>query len=432
MKSILCSLFAIALAATAADKRANWPQWRGPNGDGSAPGEKAPTTWSDSKNLKWKLKLPGSGASSPIVWNDRVYITSYSGYGAGRGGGNSRDLKRHVVCADAKNGKLVWKKEFAPTAAVSQYGGMGVPEHGYASGTPATDGKALFIFFGTSGVLALDLSGKQLWQTDVGKDSSRKRWGSATSPILHGDHVFINALQEGHKIFALHKKTGKEVWSWGPERFDYYQDTYGNPAVVKTATGTELVLAVNYQVWAFDAVKGGIKWYADTNVGGSNVSPSILATGERLFAFGGHRPSTGMALRAGGKDDVSKTHIDWTSSRSPYIPSPVHHAGHIYWMDRAGYAICLNAKTGKEVYRERLESTGRAPQFYASPVLVDGKIISVSRNAGAFVIEAKPKFKQLAQNVIATDRTVFNGSPAVSRGRLFFRSDTHLYCVGAK
>lgn len=139
-----------------------------------------------------------------------------------------------------------------------------------------------------------------------------------------------------------------------------------------------------------------------------------------------------MALRAGGKDDVSKTHIDWTSSRSPYIPSPVHHAGHIYWMDRAGYAICLNAKTGKEVYRERLESTGRAPQFYASPVLVDGKIISVSRNAGAFVIEAKPKFKQLAQNVIATDRTVFNGSPAVSRGRLFFRSDTHLYCVGAK
>ncbi len=110
MKSILCSLFAIALAATAADKSANWPQWRGPNGDGSAPGETAPTTWSDSKNLKWKLKLPGSGASSPIVWNDRVYITSYSGYGAGRGGGNSRDLKRHVVCADAKTGKLWFGK----------------------------------------------------------------------------------------------------------------------------------------------------------------------------------------------------------------------------------------------------------------------------------------------------------------------------------
>ena len=135
-------------------------------------------------------------------------------------------------------------------------------------------------------------------------------------------------------------------------------------------------------------------------------------------------------MRAGGKDDVSKTHLDWASSRSPYVPSPVHHAGHLYWMDRSGYAICLSAKTGKEVFRERLKSTGRAAQFYASPVLVDGKVISVSRNAGAFVIEAKPKFNQLTQNIFASDRSVFNASPAIANGRIFLRSDTHLYCVG--
>jgi len=425
MKNIILPLFAFTFATFAAD---NWPQWRGPNGDGIAAGEKVPATWSDTKNLKWKLKLPGAGASSPVVWGDRVFLTCYSGYGTG-GDGSTRDLMRHVVCVDAKSGKKIWQKDFASTVEVDRYGGMGVPEHGYATGTPATDGKSVFVFFGSSGLLALDLAGKKLWQTDVGKNTSRKRWGSAASPVVHGDFVYLNALREGHKIFALNKATGKVAWSWGPNQYDFYQDTYGNPALVKTESGTELVLAVNYQVWAFDAAKGGIKWFADTDVGGSNISPSILAAGGRLFAFGG-RPASGAALRAGGKDDVSKTHLDWASSRSPYVPSPVHHAGHLYWMDRSGYAICLSAKTGKEVFRERLKSTGRAAQFYASPVLVDGKVISVSRNAGAFVIEAKPKFNQLTQNIFASDRSVFNASPAIANGRIFLRSDTHLYCVG--
>jgi hypothetical protein len=139
---------------------------------------------------------------------------------------------------------------------------------------------------------------------------------------------------------------------------------------------------------------------------------------------------SGIALKLGGKDDVSESKKLWTSTRAPYVASPVHHAGHLYWMDRSGYAVCIDAKTGKEVYRERLQSTRGIPKFYASPILVDGKIISVSRNAGAFVVEAKPKFKQLAQNNFATDRSVFNASPAISNGRLFLRSDTHLYRVG--
>ena len=142
--------------------------------------------------------------------------------------------------------------------------------------------------------------------------------------------------------------------------------------------------------------------------------------------------SAGTAIRAGGKDNVSEANIVWTSNRSPYIASPVYHEGHIYWMDRNGYALCINAKTGKEVYRERLKSSSRTPKFYASPVLVDGKVISISRNAGAFVLEAKPKFKQLAQNTLASDRSVFNASPAVSNNRLFLRSDTHLYCIAGE
>ena len=433
MRKILSALIIIPFAVAAAEKTTNWPQWRGPTGHGLAPGESTPTTWSETKNLKWKLALPGAGSSSPIVWNDRAYLTCYSGYGTGDNFRDSSKLMRHIVCVNAKTGQLIWKKDLKPTHPVNRFGGLGLPEHGYSSGTPATDGESLFVCFGSSGVIAFDMEGKQLWRTDIGADSNFKRWGSATSPILYKNLVFINAMQEGHKIMALDKKTGRKVWSWGPDNYDYYHNTYGNPAIVETKTGTELVLAVNHEIWAFNPLKGSIKWYAKTVVGISNVSPSILAHGEMLFAFGGnHGNSAGTAIRAGGKDNVSKANIAWTSKRSPYIASPVYHKEHIYWMDRNGYALCINAKTGKEVYRERLKSSSRIPKFYASPVVVDGKIISVSRNAGAFVLEAKPKFKQLAQNIFESDRSVFNASPAISNNRLFLRSDTHLYCVAGE
>ena len=434
MKKFLFPLIAATFTLAAAEKPANWPQWRGPNGDGSAPNEKAPITWSETKNLKWKLKLPGYGASSPIVWNDRVYLTCYSGYGTGRRGRSPSSLMRHLVCVDAKTGKSIWQKELKPTKSEDNYSGMGVPEHGYATSTPATDGNAIYVFLAKSGMAAFDLEGKIIWQTSVGSYSSRKRWGSSSSPIIHGDLVYINALQEGHKIYALNKSNGKIAWQWGPSAADSYQDTYGTPTLVKAKDKTELVLAVPGEIWSLDTKKGDITWYAYTNVGagrGGNVSPSAITGGGALYAFGG-RPQSGAAVKLGGKGEVKESDQLWTSRNSPYVASPVYHVGHLYWMDRSGYAVCLNAKTGKETYRERLQSTGRAPQFYASPVVVEGKIISVSRNAGTFVLEAKPKFNQLAQNTFRSDSSVFNASPAVSSGRLFLRSDTHLYCVADK
>lgn len=433
MKKFLIPLFIVSLTSIAAEKSANWPQWRGPNGDGTAPGEKAPTTWSETKNLKWKLKLPGYGASSPIVWNDRVYLTCYSGYGAGSRGGSSSSLMRHLVCIDAKTGKPVWQKELKPTKSEDRYSGMGVPEHGYATSTPATDGKAIYVFLAKSGMAAFDLKGKKLWQTSVGSSSSSKRWGSSSSPIIHGDLVFINALQEGRKIFALNKADGKTAWQWGPDAYSSYQDTYGTPSLVKAKNGVELVLAVPGEIWSFDAKKGNITWYAYTNVGAGrgNVSPSAITGGDALYVFGG-RPGSGLAVKLGGKGEVKESAKLWTSRNSPYVATPVYHEGYLYWMDRSGYAICLNASTGREAFRERLKSSGRTPKFYASPVVVAGKIISVSRNAGAFVLEAKPKFKQLAQNTFASDRSVFNASPAVSNNRLFLRSDTHLYCIAGE
>ncbi len=436
MKKFLFPLIAVTFSLAAAEKTVNWPQWRGPNGDGSAPNEKAPTTWSETKNLKWKLKLPGYGASSPIVWNDRVYLTCYSGYGAGRRGGSPSGLMRHLVCVDAKTGKSVWQKELKPTKSEDYYSGMGVPEHGYATSTPATDGKAIYVFLAKSGMAAFDMKGKKLWQTSVGTNPSRKRWGSSSSPIIHGDLVFINALQEGHKIFSLNKADGKIAWQWGPdaEYSSQYQDAYGTPALIKAKDKTELVLAVPGEIWSFDAKKGNITWYTYTNVGSGrgNVSPSTITGGNALYVFGG-RPGSGVAVKLGGKGEVKESSQLWTSRISPYVATPVYHEGHLYWMDRSGYAVCLNASTGREAFRERLKNSGRStPKFYASPVVVDGKIISISRNAGAFVLEAKPKFKQLAQNTFASDRSVFNASPAVSNNRLFLRSDTYLYCVAGE
>jgi outer membrane protein assembly factor BamB len=433
MKHLLLIALLAALNASAAQKISNWPQWRGPNGDGTTLVDKAPTTWSETKNLKWKLKLPGYGASSPILWNERIYLTCYTGYGAGNRGGSPTNMMRHLVCVDAKTGKTVWQKELKPTKSEDSYSGMGVPEHGYATSTPATDGKAIYIFLAKSGMAAFDLKGKKLWQTSVGTNSSRKRWGSSSSPIIHGDLVFINALQEGNKIFALNKADGKIAWQWGPSAADSYQDTYGTPTLVKAKDKTELVLAVPGEIWSFDTKKGDIAWYTYTNVGAGrgNVSPSTITGGDALYVFGG-RPGSGVAIKLGGKGEVKESSQLWTSRSSPYVASPVYHEDHLYWMDRSGYAVCLNASTGREAFRERLKSSSRTPQFYASPIVVDGKIISVSRNAGTFVLEAKPKFKQLAQNIFESDRSVFNASPAISNNRLFLRSDTHLYCVAGE
>ena len=427
---LLPSLLAWGLVITGDAAPKNWPQWRGPNGDGITQNESVPTNWGESKNLKWKLKLPGPGASSPIIWGNQLFLTCYSGYGVSKANGDLRSLMRHVVCVDTKTGKIQWQKDIKAQGNEDQYGGMGVPEHGYATATPATDGKAVYVYLGKTGLIAFDLNGREIWRAATGIDSSRKRWGASASPVLYEGKVFLNDLLRGHQMLALNKTNGKVAWKWSPSDIGGYQDSYATPTLVRSGDRNDLVLAVSREIWAFDPEKGGVNWYAYTDVGGSNVSPSVIAGNGALYAFGGYPRQSGVALKIGGKGDISESHKLWTATRSPYVPSPLYYENHLYWMDRSGYAVCLNAKTGQEVFRERLTSRNRTPKFYASPVFVNGKVISISRNAGAFIIEAKPKFKQLAQNEFAGDRSVFNASPAVANNRLYLRSDTHLYCIG--
>ena len=426
-----CVALLLVMSLIGSLSAADWPCFRGPDGSGVSSDTAVPTTWSDSENLKWKTPLPGPGASSPIVYGDRVLLTCYSGYGAERGSaGNIGDLKRHLVCVNRADGQVVWSKSVDAVQPEDPYSGMGVPQHGYASNTPVTDGEEVFVFFGKSGVLAFDFAGKQLWKADVGRQSSDRRWGSAASLLLYKDTVIVNASEESRAIYALDKQTGREVWK---AQANTLEMAYNTPVILQTPEGeNELVVAVPNEVWSLNPDTGKLNWYAEADLDG-NVAPSAVTADGIVYAIGGYRSWATVAVRGGGKGDVTRSHVLWTSSNSSYIPSPVLFEGNLYWVSDQGIANCLNAETGKEVYRERLSgvpSTGRMGKpFYASAVVAGRRIYAVSRTGGTFVLAAKPKLEQLAHNRFESDDSNFNASPAVSDGQMFLRSDRFLYCI---
>jgi len=433
----VCVTLIFVMTIAAPLQGADWPQFRGPGGKGVSDDTTIPTTWSETENLQWKLELPGRGSSSPVVAGDRVYVTCYSGYGMdSRSPGNMRDLKRHLVCVDRATGKIAWEKVVPSAVSESDYRGY-LREHGYASSTPATDGKSVFVLFGKTGVLAFEAkTGKKLWQVNVGRQSNSKRWGSAASPILYKDTVIVSAAEEGRAIFAFDKATGKQVWKAPADSLEL---AFGTPTLVDVGGKTELVLGVPGEVWGMNPDTGKLQWYAETAIGG-NVTPSVTAMNGTVFVTGGYPRMGSAAIRAGrGKDgnkDVTGTNTVWTSSDASYVATPLVHDGHLYWLDDRGTAWCLDARTGRQVYKQRLKNTvpgsGSKRVCYASPILAGGKIYVVSRAGGTYVFDAAPKFKQIAVNRFASDKSDFNATPAISNGQMFIRSNSVLYCIAKR
>lgn len=422
---------AVALAGLTGTAMAeDWAGFRGPAGAGISRDAAIPLEWGESKNLRWKAALPGPGASSPIVVGSRVFVTAYSGYGADRQNpGTPQQLQRHLVCLSRTDGKVLWSRGVAAALPEDPYTGY-ITEHGYASSTPVSDGERVYVFFGKTGVLAFDMEGKQLWHTRVGSASSNRRWGSAASPLLHKNLVIVNAADEGRALVALDSKTGKEVWKAEGGASEL---AYGTPTLVELPGGRkELMLGVPGEVWGFDPDAGKLRWYASIPMRG-NICPTLVAAGDVVFVTGGFPTGGCVAIRAGGKDDVTATRILWSSRYTSYVPTPVAFGGHLYWVNEKGEAHCLKADTGELVYQERLaaQGDGSRPKLYASAVVVGDRVIAVSRQHGTFVLAAKPQFQQLAQNRLAGDDSVFNGTPAVSEGQLFLRSDRFLYCIQA-
>jgi outer membrane protein assembly factor BamB len=372
-----------------------------------------PLTWSADENVLWKTALPGYGSSSPIALGDKIYVTCYSGYGMDRQSqGNMADLTLHVVCVSEASGQIVWDRRIAPELPESER----VREHGYAAPTPVTDGEHLFVFFGKSGVFTLDLDGKQVWQADVG--SSTHGWGCGTSPVLYKNLVIVNASVESGSLVALDKRSGKEAWRAGGMR-----SSWNTPHLVELPGGKqELAVSVKGSILGFDPETGKQIWSCRGIQ--DYVCPSIVSERGILYALGG-RSSRAIAVRAGGRGDVTETHRLWEAKVGANVCSPVIHDGHLYWVsDRNQVAYCLRIDDGSVVYKERF-----GPQPYASPLLADGKIYVVTRRGGTFVLPAKPKFEKLAHNEIG-DGSVFNASPIVAGGNLILRSDRYLYSIG--
>jgi outer membrane protein assembly factor BamB len=411
--SLCC--FTLALGAFAED----WPNFRGPKISNISPEKGLPLKWRDKENIVWKTKLPGWGGSSPITVGERIFVTCYSGYGTGKGG-NQEKLQRHLVCIDRKKGEILWQKDIKAKLPETPYQGAYITKHGYASSTPASDGKQVYVFFGKSGLFAFDFEGNQVWQADAGTGTDS--WGSGSSPILYKDLVIINASAESGLLLAFNKKSGDKVW-----QASGMKKSWTTPVLADVQDRQELVISVRGSLLGFDPDKGKQLWNCD----GINdyVCSTVVAKDGIVYAIGG-RQGRSLAVRAGGKGDVTATHVLWRQKVGSNVGSPVLYNEHLYWThEQNGAVYCLKASSGDIVNQKRLSGSGL---IYASVVVADGKLYIVSREEGTYVLSADPKLTQLAHNVISSDSSVFNGSPVFSNGRLLLRSNQYLYCIGKK
>lgn len=460
----ICAFLAI-IAAVSNSSSGDWDRFRGPNGSGvSSDAKNLPVEFSESKNLKWKAELPGPGSSSPIIIGNRVFVSCWSGYGMSRENvGDIKALKLHLICFDRSNGKVLWNQTIDPYYPEEEYRGM-FAEHGYASHTPVSDGQSVYVYFGKSGIHAFDMDGNKLWNKQIGTGSDRRGWGSASSPILYKDLVIVTAPAESQAIVALKKKTGEQVWK---QVADGFAGTWGTPILVEIdKSRTDLVLGVPYEIWALNPDNGKLRWFCEATQDDSYCS-SVIANGDTIYAVEG-RGGGSFAIKAGGKDDVTKTNILWSGSGRNRIGSPVTQDGMLYFVSNK-IVNCIDSKTGKEIYQARLtpkaasngapdsppsaesesrprggfgggggfggpgrggRGGGMGGQDYSSPVLGDGKMYYVSRNGDIFVIRPGSTFEQLAVNRLTNQPEDFSATPAISGNEIFVRSSKTLYCVG--
>ncbi len=457
-RKLICLGLLACCCLMVSDAEADWLRFRGPNGSGISDDSAAtPVKWDSKKNVKWKVKLPGAGVSSPIVVGDRVFVTCYSGYGMDRQNpGNIDDLTRHLVCVDRVRGKILWNKSVKAAQPEDPYSGIGVVAHGYASHTPVSDGENVYVFFGKSGAIAFDMEGNQLWQKSAGSGSDDKRWGSSSSPILHDDIVIITAAAESRALLGLKKKTGEEVWR---QETDGLTDVWGTPLLVKVGDRTDLVIGVPYEFWGLNPDTGKLRWYSDA-MDTDTYNSSVVEANGVIYGIEG-RGGGSAAIKAGGKGDVTKANTVWTGNDSARFGSPLVLDGRIYYFAN-GVATCISADDGSSIFKGRLPGaasserptgdrpssdrpsgdrpsrSGRGGRFggghgamdYASPVAADGKIYYVKSDGTTMVLNASDKFELLSANQITTDKENFGGTPAISGGQLFLRSDKNLYCIG--
>ena len=431
----IATSFVVSLAAAAS--AGNWPQWRGPDGSGISTEKNLPSQWSPTKNIKWKTPIEGRGHSSPIVWENKIFVTTaiegaeVPGAKAAKHLIDNKDFvhpdsvganRKHtfkVVALNRDNGKILWE-------TVAWEGTPYDDRHrksSYAASTPATDGKLVYAYFGSEGLYAYDFNGKLAWKADVGK-LANLGMGTATSPILFENVVIVQADEDnGEKSFivAYDKTTGKEVWKT-PRKV---QISWSTPLLARSAKRTELIASGTESIIAYDPATGKELW---THKGvESNAIPSPVANNEMVYLVAGYPAKIAMAIRLGQSGDLTGTpNVPWQYTKgTAYVPSPILYGDYLYLTTDRGILTCIDAKTGTVVYEG-----GRIPipaTFTASPVAFDGKILLTSEDGDTFMVKAGPKHEIIGTNSIG--EPVY-ASPAIADGRIYIRGEKNIYCIG--
>jgi len=430
----LMMLILTAAAAAAAD---NWPGFRGPGSLGVAEDPNLPDTWSTTENVTWKTDIPGAGWSSPAVWGDNIFLTSVIGSAESEKpkkglyfGGERKaptDIHRWMVyCVDFKTGKIRWEREVKKGPPESSHH----LKNTYASETPVTDGERVYAYFGNVGVFCFDMSGKQLWSKTWGPFQTRYGWGTAASPVLHKDRLYIvNDNEQQSFIVALNKKTGDEVWR--VERKE--GSNWATPYIWENEIRTEIITPGTGRVRSYD-LNGKLLW----EFGGmsSIAIPTPFSRHGLVYIASGyigdqHRPV--YAIKPGAAGDISlkpgetsNKYIAWYLPQAgPYNPSPLVYGDYYYTLYDRGFFTCHDAKTGNEVYpRVRIDPGVNA--FTSSPWAYNGKIFCLSEDGDTFVIKAGPEFKLLGKNSLDE---MCMATPAIVRGSLIVRTASKLYRI---
>ena len=404
----------------------DWPRFRGVNGQGIS-SKAVPTQWSEDKNIKWRCKLPGPGSSSPVIYRNKIFITSFSGVSTGDQ--DPSKLVRHIVCVDKEKGTIIWKDTVKATQPEDPYSGFLV-EHGYASNTPLIDSGRLFVYLGKSGIHCYRLDGKKLWKKSLGTGSTRRKWGSAASPIIYRNTLIVSAAEESLTLYGLNPENGDQKWK---SQADSLEMAYATPVLMNLSPERDdLILPVPGELWGMNPETGKLRWFTETNITG-NVSPSPVLGNGTVYIFGGYPSLRRSAIKVDGKKGELKEEATiWEDNQSSYVPTPVYVNNRLYWASDTGYACCVDAKSGDMLFRERLDARGkgsRGKPFYAGAILAGDKIYAVSRWGGTFVFNADEEFKLISHNKISSDDSQFHGTPALSNGEIFLRSDKYLYCI---
>ena len=408
---ITCLSFANAFAD-------NWPQWRGPSMNGVSEEKNLPVRWSTEENVAWKLALPSLSGSTPIIWGERVFLNVADGD------------ELSLWCVDRKGGSVLWKRRLGG-------GNTKMRKHNMSSPSPVTDGKSVFVMTGTGVLKGFDFGGREQWARDIQKDYGEfgLNWGYASSPLLFEDSLYIQVLHgmntdDPSYLIRVDNKTGKTLWKVERPTTAIREspDSYTTPALLRYGQTIEVVVSGGDCVTGHDPATGKELWRA----GGLNpdnnpfyrIVASPVITGNIIYAPSRVRPL--LALRSGGRGDITRSHLLWSFQNGPDVPTPVTDGKYFYVVNDKGIMWCLDATTGKEIYGSQRIKPGT---YSSSPVLADGKIYVTSEDGLTTVIKEGPKFETLAENNL---NEFCLSSPAISDGQIFIRTAQHLYCIGKR